>query len=581
MRRTGATALGLGIFLLAIAQPAISAKGGGAAGRIEALVTLKHPKGLGAFVRRVSDPRSAHYRDYASVEELVRRFGAPRKARESSIRWFERHSAHASAGASGTYLLVDAPASWRRLAVAAGDGSGTVVPVPAGLRQEATSIQLLSPRSLFNEGAKKPEPSEPFPPGTGSALPRTGTPAGCAEGTGTGLSILPPGYDSFTPNQYLDAYGHTALHRRGLRGQGMRVSVVEIDGFSRSDIETFGRCFGIRIPPTPVHPVRIGGPLPPGDETTLDLEVLSATAPRLKSIDVYEGTAAEKGVLATLAAALGRRGRHPNAISISLGSCEPELQGQAAALRAMDEVLAVAAGAGISTFVAAGDQGSTACPIPHSALPIPAVSSPASSNFVTAVGGTNIALTPSNSLANQLTWNDVPIFLGGGGGGVSLLNKEPWWQHGRKFNQASATRILPDIAALADPIPGYAIYCSSSECGSSQAPPGWIPIGGTSAATPLMAGGTVLIDQLLRRSGQGPLGLANPLIYDIGRGRKPGKALFDVVIGNNDVGLLTPADAGGGQSIGCCPALPRYDHATGWGSPKLQALAKRALAAGR
>ena len=54
----------------------------------------------------------------------------------------------------------------------------------------------------------------------------------------------------------------------------------------------------------------------------------------------------------------------------------------------------------------------------------------------------------------------------------------------------------------------------------------------------------------------------------------------DVTKGNNDLGVLTPADAGGARPLGCCPATPGYDLATGWGSLKIDGFAKAAQRAG-
>jgi kumamolisin len=322
--------------------------------------------------------------------------------------------------------------------------------------------------------------------------------------------------------------------------------------------------------------------LKPAGETTLDLEVLSAAAPGLNRIYVYEGSSSETGVLHTTAAALGSRGHHPDAISISLGSCEPQLNFNLAFRRALDNVFAVAAGAGISTLVAAGDQGSSACPVdtPDSktALPLLAVSDPASSPFVTAVGGTNLKLNAKNRIASQITWNDAPDFFGGGGGGISLLSpRRPWWQRVPRLHEYGAGRLVPDISGLADVLPGYAIYCTAAACAEApQTSPGWVSIGGTSAATPLMAGGILLADQYAARHRQPPLGFLNPLLYELGA-KKAGRGVFsDVTKGNNDLGVLTPADAGGGRPLGCCPATHGYDIATGWGSLKVEGLAKAA-----
>ncbi len=197
---------------------------------------------------------------------------------------------------------------------------------------------------------------------------------------------------------------------------------------------------------------------------------------------------------------------------------------------------------------------------------------------MTAVGGTNLKLNAKNRIASQITWNDAPDFFGASGGGASLLSpRRPWWQRAPRLHEYGDGRLVPDIAGLADVLPGYAIYCTAAACAEApQTSPGWISVGGTSAATPLMAGGVLLADQYAARHRQPPLGFLNPLLYQLGP-EGAGRGVFsDVNRGNNDLGVLTPADAGGGRPLGCCPATPGYDVATGWGSLKVEGLAKAA-----
>ncbi len=579
----GKLALALIGVLLALPVGAATAQQGPSGhSRVGALFVLRHPAGLGQFVRQVSNPRSPHYREYASVQALVKRFGAPTKHRRGVLAWVERHGIRGRVDRTHTFITASVPRARLGLFRAgseAREAAGTAR-VPAPLRGAVSAVALDTTQPKFHDAAAHLDPARVdalhLPPDHGSFLPRTGTPSGCAEGLHVGE---PEPYSAFTPNQYLAAYGHSALQARGLRGQGLRAAVVEIDGFERSNLEAFGACFGIRIPPTPVHTVGIPEQLRPGDETTLDLEILSAAAPAMKAIDVYEGNSSTAGILESLSSALGRPGRRPSVISMSLGTCEPGLEGQTAAARATNNVLAVAAGAGISTFVSAGDQGSSACQGGEFLLPIVSTNFAASSPYATAVGGTNLTLSPANQLVDQVAWNDAPAQASGTGGGTSLLWRRPWYQHGRAFAQKSPTRIVPDVAALADLIPGYAIYCTNSEC--DPHPHGWTSIGGTSAATPLTAGGVLLTNQLLRRRGQPPLGLVNPLLYDLGRGRAAGAVLSDVAGGDNDLGVMIPRSLGGEQPLGCCYGHPGYDHVTGWGSIAFPAFARRALRAGR
>ncbi|MBS1895753.1 MAG: hypothetical protein JST59_31015, partial [Actinobacteria bacterium] len=43
-------------------------------GELAVLLQLNHPKGLGNFVRSVSDPQSPEYGDYLTVEQIAHRF---------------------------------------------------------------------------------------------------------------------------------------------------------------------------------------------------------------------------------------------------------------------------------------------------------------------------------------------------------------------------------------------------------------------------------------------------------------------------------------------------------------------------
>ena len=53
--------------------------------------------------------------------------------------------------------------------------------------------------------------------------------------------------------------------------------------------------------------------------------MLDAAAPELKEIDVYESRSSASDVLRSLTAPLQNRGKTPQVISASLGTCEPAL----------------------------------------------------------------------------------------------------------------------------------------------------------------------------------------------------------------------------------------------------------------
>jgi hypothetical protein len=106
-------------------------------------------------------------------------------------------------------------------------------------------------------------------------------------------------------------------------------------------------------------------------------------------------------------------------------------------------------------------------------------------------------------------------------------------------------------------------------------PDPWQTVGGTSAATPLLAGGLALVDQELRMNGRPDIGLVNPLLYMIGRSAALRPHVFsDVLSFGNDVGPFIPGSHG---PLGCCTAGSGYDRASGWGSVDLQGLAAVAV----
>jgi subtilase family serine protease len=553
-----------------------------------AMVRLAHPSGLQKFAKAVSSPNSRRYQQYRPVAWIVKRFGASPKTKSRAIEWFESRGMSAEVDGAGQNLLVDMTAEQAKRFLEPGASVASVrdggpATVPAGISDIVTGISFLDsdPEKFQTLGKYPPQPSgSPFPANS-SMRPHSGTQSGCAAGR-RGMIALPEEFRNFTPNQWLDAYGISTLHRQGFKGQGMRIAVIETDGFRRSDIETYGKCYGKRVPPTPITRVGIKKALAPGDETTLDLEVLTAVAPRLKSIDVYQGHGSEAGLMRQVGRALGGPRSKPDAISISLGMCEPWLFAQMQYRRGMDNLFAVAAGAGISVFAAAGDTGSAGCSLDGNsgALPLLAVNDPASSQWVTAVGGTNLVLDARNRIRQEFTWNEGSKGVSGGGGGLSILaTSRPWYQQGTKgFRALGLTRALPDIAALADFMPGYSVYCTAEgSCTSKDLPEGgWQPIGGTSAATPLMAGLVTLVSQKLRKQGRKPIGFANPLFYKLGKSRARHSVFRDIVAGNNDTGAAIPPAQGGTGPLGCCDTDKGFDLASGWGSVKATGLAKAA-----
>jgi kumamolisin len=151
--------------------------------------------------------------------------------------------------------------------------------------------------------------------------------------------------------------------------------------------------------------------------------------------------------------------------SISWGA--DEAQWGKAAAEDMEQAATSAVEAGMIVFAAAGDNDSSDGG-PNAAN----VDTPASCPHVIACGGTR------KTLSTETVWNNNPGRSNGegtGGGFSTLFKPMPAWQlhapHG-------SGRMVPDIAANADPETGYNIVLSGQIS----------PIGGTSAVAPLYTG---------------------------------------------------------------------------------------------
>jgi subtilase family serine protease len=598
VRRTAVTAGAIAV-LLALTTSGARAAGGPNAGatrigrapasrRIQLVFPLRADlSGLERFAASVSTPGSALYGQYESIPALAHRFGAAASVRARVLRVLR------GAGASGvridaTGLYADATmtvgladrlfgaalAQFRTAGAARYIAPGAVPRLPRALRGAVTGVVGLSTRPLaiqhqtthgsFKVHAARSAFSEQ-PAAESGYTPATGTPAGCAAAASQG---------GFTPNQYRTAYGYAPLEQAGTDGQGERVALIEIDGYKQSDLRTFARCFGFNLPKiTPVR-VDLNHTLAPGGESTLDIEVLDSVAPKLKAIDVYESNPTAVAVLHSLTAPLTNPGRKPDVISASLGACESDtrLAIGNSGLGSVEASLALASASGISVLASSGDDGSSGCVGNNGdLLPGLAVSFPASSPWVTGVGGTNFMLDASNAIVSQDVWNDAPIQTSAGGGGASILFSRPSYQNG--FDP-SRWRAVPDVSMLADPAPGYEIFCSAQpDCINGGNGNPWTQVGGTSAAAPLMAGGLALVDQELRLGGRQDIGLANPLLYKIASSSQAASTISDVTTGDNDLGLWID-----NQPSGCCSAAAGYDEASGLGSIDLQGLEQVAIA---
>jgi subtilase family serine protease len=234
---------------------------------------------------------------------------------------------------------------------------------------------------------------------------------------------------------------------------------------------------------------------------------------------------------------------------------------------------------------------------------------PAVSPWVTAVGGTALAVDADGDYLFETGWESGRSDLGkgvwaptppgrftsGSGGGTSRIFTQPWYQAGvvpdniARANGARPRpmRAVPDVAAIGDPNTGYLV-------GQTQTFPNGTSkyseyrSGGTSLASPVYAGLVAIAQQAAGYD----LGFANPLLYSAAGTSahhdivKPAAPI--AVVRNNYKNNVNPArgyfvDL---STLGFDTGLtihvrPGYDDVTGIGSPNgdvwLEALSQGGL----
>ena len=367
----------------------------------------------------------------------------------------------------------------------------------------------------------------------------------------------------FAPAQIRKAYRSLALSARGMRGAGTSLTIVSLGGgYAQADLDQAATCFGYRQPPIEIAlGTGVSEPFVNASvETHLDLITASSVMPEAESIRLVQAVNAEIGITDAFAVALnadGKGTKSPDVISLSYGICEAEFREELGSYLTLNEdLLRMAALVGTSVLVAAGDYGSSMCGAEAAIESGPSVWYPASSPWVTAVGGTRLELTADNTRAAEFVWNDLP-FAGGttatppmpaGAGGPSALFSRPWYQGGVT---PTGPRAVPDVALLGAIRPGWPIVYGGQI----------FTVGGTSGASPFFGANLALMAAQQRVDGYPGFGFANPWFYKAAA--KSPSPFYDITRGSNGV-----------QLIGCCSVYPGYDMASGLGVPAMDALFK-------
>jgi subtilase family serine protease len=556
--------------------------------------------GAQALAAAVSDPKSPSYGHYLTPQAFRQRFAPSQQAVAQVTSWLQ------SQGFSVTYV----PQNNHYVAA-----EGTVANAAAAF-QTSFGMYAVDGRTL-----RAPTSDPSVPPSLAgvvsavvgldqtSSLVRTNvakdpsaTPAGayvspqpCSAFWGEKTTNLPNPYGpeplpyapcGYTPSQIRSAYGVPS------GGDGSGQTVVVIDAYAsptiQADLDAWSAARGMRstkitqvsAPGTYKHPEANGKQDPQGwyGEQTLDIEAVHGMAPGANIVYVAPANAhqdmdaalnhvVDRGLGQIVSNSYGFNGEQ-----IAKGFVTP-----------LEHTLIQAAIEGIGVYFSSGDDSDESL-----TTGVASADWPASSPWVTAVGGTSLAV---GGRANYLfetgwgtarsRWDDTQWspaapgdWLYGAGGGVSTLFAEPAWQAGvvdgvlARYGRSG--RAVPDVGAFADPNTGYLV-------GQTQAfPDGTVKyseyrIGGTSLSCPIFAGMMAVADQAKGAAH----GFVNPVLYGLPASVfndvvSPASPVADVRTDYNDTVTAASGVAYTLRTMNQTLSLkttPGYDDVTGRGTP--------------
>ena len=362
-------------------------------------------------------------------------------------------------------------------------------------------------------------------------------------------------YHCYTPQQMRAAYGVDALGTSGLLGQGQTIVLVDSYGSptATTDLQKFHDTFFSSLPNPSFEEVYpqgkpdyqnangngqsgSSGAAGWSGEATLDIEWSYAMAPLAHIVLLAVPPAETEGVQGfpnLFNAIRGAIDTYPagTIFSMSFGVTEQTFEGAYGKQTSrFDSVFQYGINTKHDTFFASsGDDGTLGVAKQHretATYPYATVGWPASSPYVTSVGGTQLQYgwtwNPQSDIAFNadgsfnapywqttsggnlnVVWNEswLPAATGGG---PSQIYSRPSWQN--VLTNQGDHRLIPDLSWDAAVNGGALVYITAFPDAQRA---GWHVYGGTSSASPQVAGLTALAEQAAGH----PLGNINAAIY--------------------------------------------------------------------
>jgi subtilase family serine protease len=525
------------------------------------LLRMRHQAGAVRTLQAVSEPTSAAYGRWLTNAQFAARYAPARSQVVAVQRWLRAQGfAVTKTFRSGMYVQATGTAAqvertfgtslrqyrYRGMTLRS---NASPLSLPAATPGAVTGVIAGIVGIDQGSALKQPANTEPGPP-PGA---RYGVQP-CSRYYGQKIARNKPKADGrhrpyvvcgYVPQQYQAAYGESHLLAHGINGHGTTVAITDAYAAPTilKDAQIYNRVhhqprfrpgqFRQIIPgPNGFHDINLCGAQGWYGEETLDVEAVHAMAPGAKV--VYIGASdCLSGLDNAWAGAIDNHVADVITNSWTDGTDDISLLGQAY-VDFYNQFSLEAALTGITVNFSSGDDGD------HTAggtdLSAKTVEFPADVPFVTGVGGTSVEIGRHGQWLDEFGWQTAysPLTDGawgpaeynsGGGGGTSVLYKQPWYQKGKvptsisEYYGSTPMRAVPDISMPGDPNTGFRV-------GETQVFPNgtyWSQyrIGGTSLSSPLLAGVVAVANQAAHHK----LGFINPLYYHMLGTR----ALHDIV----------------------------------------------------
>ena len=544
----------------------------------------RSPAAAARFARDVSTLGNASYRHFLTAAQWETRFSPTAGQVAAASAWVTGAGLHVDGvsadrmdiAASGTAAQVEHAFS-TTLSLHTVEGhtlrlADTDLSVPAGLAGVVVGVTGVS------QTVTTPDSTTDSPAGTAASTDGAAQPPGyrspqpCGSYYGQQTDSVQPAYGQgypypapyavcgYTPPQFRSAYGLPDAVAGGADGTGETVAVIDayVSPTLGADAAQYA---SVNDPGHPYATGQFTELLPKRfdqrklceatgwyGEQTLDVEAVHATAPGAKIL--YVGASDCLGSLYTSLQTVVDGGL-ADVVTDSWGDDGGDLLDDVATRTSVDDILMMAASTGISVLFSSGDNGDE-----FTTLGFTAADYPASSPWVTAVGGTTLEVGSSGQRLGETGWStarsqlcttvlvgspgcttaDLGTWLpltsdGGSGGGTSYNYAQPTYQAGVVPNDLATRnspvtgsapyRVVPDIAMDADP--GTGILVGETQRFPNGTYYDQYRIGGTSVSSPLFAGTVAVADE----QAGGPLGFVNPAVYALARAGSP--AIYDAV----------------------------------------------------